>query len=396
MHLLERLRRLATARGEILGEGVEPFGIPVESLVSATEAHIHGRSVLLAGTNNYLGLTLDPRCVGAGVRALEREGTGTTGSRMANGSYSGHLALEAELSDFYGRAHGMIFSTGYLANLGMITALVGPGDTVVLDSDAHASIYDGARLSGADIMPFRHNDPVSLDKRLTRLGEEGAARTLVVVEGIYSMLGDRAPLAEIADAVRRHGALLMVDEAHSLGVLGERGRGLAEEAGVEDQVDFIVGTFSKSLGGVGGFCVSDHEELEMIRYASRPYIFTASPPPSVVASTRQALQILRMDPRLRALLWENARRLYAGLEEMGYRLGPDVSPVVAVILSSSDEALRLWRSLAEDGIYVNLMLPPATPANAALVRCSVSAAHTPEQIDTICRAFARFRSAAVT
>lgn len=390
MALLDRLRTLSRARDELLHGERDPFGVPVEEIYSATEARIDGRTVVMAGANNYLGLTFDPRCIQAAQDALAEAGTGTTGSRMANGSYASHLALERDLADFYGSRSALVFSAGYLANLGMISALVGPGDVALIDADCHASIYDGCRLSGADIIRFRHNDPESLEKRLSRLGEK-AARTLIIVEGLYSMLGDRAPLREIVELKRRHGCFLMVDEAHSLGVLGENGRGLAEETGTATDVDFVVGTFSKSLGGVGGFAVSDRPELEMVRYASRPYIFTASPAPSGVASTREALSILRSSPELRSRLWDNARRLYGGLEELGYRLGPDVSPVVAALLDTPAQALGMWRGLIAEGVYVNLMLPPATPAGESLVRCSISAAHTPEQIDQICGAFAALR-----
>jgi hypothetical protein len=247
--------------------------------------------MILAGTNNYLGLTLDTQCIEAAVRAVREEGTGTTGSRMANGSYSGHVALEKDLADFYGRRWCVVFSTGYVANLGLISALTGPGDVILIDADCHASIYDGCRMSGAEVIRFRHNDVGDLDKRLRRFGGR-RANALIVVEGIYSTLGDRAALAEVAAVKQEHGACLLVDEAHSLGVLGERGRGLSEESDVERSVDFIVGTFSKSLGATGGFCVSDHHEAELIRYGSRPYIFTASPSPAVVASTRAALNRL--------------------------------------------------------------------------------------------------------
>ena len=386
MSLLDRLRRIAEERRNLLEHRADPFGVPVEEVHSATEAKIEGRRVLLAGTNNYLGLTFDPECIEAAREALESGGTGTTGSRMANGSYAQHLALEEELADFYGWGSAVVFSAGYLANVGMIGGLIGRGDVALIDSDCHASIYDGCQLSGADVLRFRHNDPESLARRLERLGER-TSRTLIVVEGIYSMLGDRAPLAEIVEAKRKHGGHLMVDEAHSLGVLGEEGRGLIEETGAWDGVDFVVGTFSKSLGGVGGFCVSDHEELDLIRYASRAYIFTAAPPPSVMASTRTALSILRSRPELRERLWENARRLYGRLEELGYELGPEVSPVVAAILETPEQALDFWHGLLEEGIYVNLMLPPATPEGRSLLRCSVSAAHTPEQIDRIGDAF---------
>ena len=283
-----------------------------------------------------------------------------------------------------------MFSTGYLANLGAVSALAGPGDVVLLDADCHASIYDGCRMSGAEVIRFRHNSPSDLEKRLRRLGSR-TSNTLIIVEGIYSMLGDRAPLAEISAVKHQHGAYLLVDEAHSLGVLGERGRGRAEEAGVEESVDFIVGTFSKSLGATGGFCVSDHPELDLARYVSRPYMFTASPCPSVIASTRVALRILQERADLRTRLWSNARRLYQRLRELGFTLGPELSPIVAALLPNKEEAIVFWSELLAYGVYVNLILPPAAPNGGSLLRCSVSAAHTPEQVDQICEAFAGIR-----
>jgi 8-amino-7-oxononanoate synthase len=268
----------------------------------------------------------------------------------------------------------------------MLSTLVGPGEVILLDADCHASIYDGCRLGDAEIIRFRHNDAADLEKRLRRL-EKRNTSVLVVAEGLYSMLGDRAPLADIVAVKQKYGAYLMVDEAHSLGVLGENGRGLAEEAGVEEGVDFVVGTFSKSLGAIGGFCVSNHPELNLVRYASRPYVFTASSSPSIIASTRKALSILRTRPELRQQLWNNANRLYQGLQKMDFNLGPEPSPIVAVRQEKMEEAFAIWNRLLEKGIYVNLVLPPATPDGGALLRCSVSAAHTTEQIDQICEAF---------
>lgn len=393
MSLFDKLEPVAKVRQEILATGVDPLGVPIDEVISATEAVVRGKRTILAGSNNYLGLSFDPDCVEAAVNAVKNEGTGTTGSRMANGSYAGHLALEQELADFYGVPEAIVFSTGYQANLGMLAALAGPGDVVMLDADCHASIYDGVRLGGAETLRFRHNDAQDLDKRLRRLGER-AAGTIVLVEGIYSMLGDMAPLADIAEITRARGAYLFVDEAHSLGVLGATGRGLAEAAGVEDQVDFIVGTFSKSLAAIGGFGVSRHEELNLVRYASRPYIFTASPSPSVIASARAALGRLRTDPSLRERLWDNSRRLYAGLENLGFKLGADPSPVIAALLETREQALHYWQGLLDRGVYVNLMVPPATPNGWFLVRCSVSAAHTSTQIDHIIDAFAEIKAAA--
>ena len=375
------------ATRQVLAEqGIDPFGARIDEIRSATAGVIAGRDVVLAGTNNYLGLTFDPDCQAAAKRAVDECGTGTTGSRMANGSYAAHTALERDLAELYGWPHAIVFSAGYLANLGTIGTLAGPEDVLLIDADCHASIYDGCRLSGAEVIRFRHNDAADLEKRLRRLGER-TARTLIVVEGIYSMLGDRAPLADIAESRTRYGARLLVDEAHSLGVLGEQGCGLCESAGVQDQVDFVVGTFSKSLGSTGGFCVSPLPELELVRYASRPYIFTASPAPSIVGSTRVAVGKLKHGRELRRRLWRNAQRLHDGLSALGFNLGAPVSPIVAVLMSGRDETLTAWRTLLEAGVYVNLMIPPATPGNLALLRCSVSAAHDDGQIDRILAAF---------
>ena len=391
MALFDKFRQIADAREALARLGEDPFRATIERILSPTEAIVNGRPMILAGTNNYLGLTLDTQCIEAAVRALREEGTGTTGSRMANGSYSGHVALEKDLADFFGRRWCVVFSTGYVANLGLLSALTGPGDVILIDADCHASIYDGCRMSGAEVIRFRHNDVGDLDKRLRRLGER-RANALIIVEGIYSTLGDRAPLAEVAAERQEHGACLLVDEAHSLGVLGERGRGLSEESDVESSVDFIVGTFSKSLGATGGFCVSDHPEAELIRYGSRPYIFTASPCPAVIASTRAALNRLRIEPELRVLLWNNARQLYRSLQEMGFRLGPEVSPIVAARFEQHEEAIGLWNALLDQGVYVNMILPPAAPDGGSLLRCSATAAHTPDQIDRICKAFATARA----
>lgn len=380
MSLLDKFQEIAELRRG-LGD-TDPTKVVIDALQSPTEGTIEGRATILAGTNNYLGLTFDPEGIAAGQQALSAAGTGTTGSRMANGTYAGHLALEAELADFYGYPRAMVFSTGYAANLGALAALLGPDDAVLLDSDAHASLFDGCRMCPAKVFTFRHNDPESLAKRLARLGDQ-AQRTLVVIEGLYSVLGDRAPIREIVEIKARHGACLFVDEAHSLGVLGEHGRGLAEEAGVLDEVDFIVGTFSKSLGTTGGFCVSRHAELALFPYSSRPYMFTASPSPAVVECTRSALRALRTRPELKARLWRNATRLYEGLTQIGIAVGDAPSPVLAIQLGDRAGALKAWRGLLHEGVYVNLMLPPAAPGGSSLLRMSVSAAHTKGQIDAI-------------
>jgi len=385
--LFDKFQAMADFRAELAQRGVTPFGAVTEEILSATEGVVEGRRVILAGTNNYLGLSYDRRCIEASRAAAERWGTGTTGSRVANGSFTEHQALEEEIATFYGVGHAIVFSTGYAATMGMCSTLAGPGDVILLDADSHASIYAGVRLSGAEIIRVKHSNPDDLAKRLRRL-EERASRALIIVEGIYSMLGDIAPLREVAAIKREYGGYLLIDEAHSMGALGARGRGAAEAAGVEADVDFTVGTFSKSLGSIGGFCVSPHTELDTIRFCINSYIFTASSSPSVIASTREALRIIGSEPQLRERLWENARRLYEGLRALGLPVGPAASPVVAVLFEDRSQTINCWQALLDAGIFVNLVVPPASPSTNFLLRNSVSAAHTTEQIDAIIAAYA--------
>lgn len=387
MALFDKYAPLAAQYRQLEEAGANPFNVPFDDVLSPTEAIIAGRKTLLLGTNNYLGLTYDPLVIEAANAASIVAGTGTTGSRIANGSYGSHKRLEEALADFYGRKHGMVFSTGYQANLGIISALAGKGDHLLLDADSHASIYDGARLGYAQVTRFRHNSPDDLANRLRRLADEPGDK-VIIVEGIYSMLGDTAPLREFAAVKREYGAYLVVDEAHSLGVLGATGRGLAEQAGIEADADFIVGTFSKSLAGVGGFAVTDMDGADILRVVSRPYMFTASLPPANIAATLAALQQLRVRPELRSNLNANAVRLYRGLTQLGFTLGPEPSPVVSAIMPSPEAAFGFWGALLEAGLYTNVSLPPATPKGLALLRSSVSAAHSPAQIDHAINLFA--------
>jgi 8-amino-7-oxononanoate synthase len=360
--------------------GRNPFDIRFEKVLSPTEALLEGRPVLLFGTNNYLGLTFDAACVAASARALHEAGTGTTGSRIANGTYADHALLERRIAQFYDKRAAMIFTTGYQANLGLISTLAGREDHLLIDADCHASIYDASRLGAAEVIRFRHNDPDDLARRLRRLEGRPGDR-IVVTEGIYSMLGDTAPLREIVAVKRELGACLIVDEAHSLGILGEQGRGLCEAAGVEADVDFVVGTFSKSLGAIGGFAASDLPGFELLRVVCRPFMFTASLPPAVVASVSASLERIARDHSLGRRVLENARRLYCGLTAAGFQVGPEPNPIVAVKMPDRETAVRFWNRLIEEGLYVNLALPPATPASLSLIRSSVSAAHDEAQID---------------
>lgn len=385
MGLFDRHAGLLDAYRDVRTTGADPFQIRMERVLSPTEAIINGKKTLLVGTNNYFGLTFDPSCMEAAIEAIRAEGTGTTGSRIANGSYSEHVALENEIAEFYGKKHCMVFTTGYQTNLGVISTLVGPDDFLLIDADSHASIYDACKQTQAEVVRFKHNDPSSLDARLRRLNErnggEKPGNRLVVLEGIYSMLGDSAPLREFVDVCKKYNAYVLIDEAHSLGALGEHGRGLCESAGVLDDCHFVVGTFSKTLGAIGGYCVSDDPDFDILRVTTRAYMFTASLPPSIVASVRQALRIVKAHPELRTKLWDNVRALYDGLATQGFKLGPEHGPVVGVHLPDRMMAIGFWRAMLDAGIYVNVAVPPATPNGVSLLRCSVSAAHSRQQID---------------
>ncbi len=389
--LMAKFDGLIAERAALLAAGVtDPFAIVMDEVRSPTEAVIKGRETILLGTYNYMGMTFDPDVLAAGHAALDAFGSGTNGSRMLNGTFRDHMAAEAALRDFYGTSGAIVFSTGYQANLGMIATLAGRGDYVILDADSHASIYDGCSMGTAEIVRFRHNSVEDLAKRLARLPAEPAK--LVVLEGVYSMLGDVAPLKEMVAVAKRHGAMVLVDEAHSMGFFGEHGRGVYEAQGLEGEVDFIVGTFSKSVGTVGGFCVSNHPKFEAIRLACRPYIFTASLPPSVVATAATSIRKLMHAHNKRQHLWENARALHGGLTALGFKLGTETpeSAIVAVILGDQNQAVAMWQALLESGVYVNMARPPATPAGTYLLRCSLCAEHTPEQIKAV---LARFEAA---
>lgn len=384
--LFDKHRAIAERHERMLSLGVNAVSLTNDRILSPTRAIIDGRETVLAGTNNYMGITFDPDCIAAGQEAMGLYGTGTTGSRIANGSYAMHRDLEKEFASFLNRKHCIMFTTGYQANLGMLAGLAGPKDTIYLDADSHSSIYDGCTLSGAKLVRFRHNDAGDLDKRLARSEDEGGR--LVVLEGIYSMLGDRAPLAEFVEVKKKHGFQLLVDEAHSFGVLGKNGRGLADEAGLEDDVDFVVGTFSKSIGAIGGFGAGNHPLFNMLRYASRPYMFTASPSPATVATALAAIRKLRAEPERRERLAVNSARLFNGFKSLGLALGCDsVSPIVAVHCPDEVSTISMWNALLNAGVYVNIALPPGTPGKQCLLRCSVSAAHTFEDIDRIIALF---------
>ena len=388
--LFSKFDPLIQQREDLLATGVtDPFSLVMEKVLSPTVAICNGRETILLGTYNYMGMTFDEDVIAAGKDALDRFGSGTTGSRVLNGTYQGHKECEEALKAFYAMDHAMVFSTGYQANLGIISTIAGKGDYVILDIDSHASIYDGCKMGDAEIVAFRHNDIEALEKRLRRLPAD--AGKLVVLEGVYSMLGDVAPLNEMVRVAKENGAMVLVDEAHSMGFIGEHGRGVAEAQGVIDDVDFIIGTFSKSVGTVGGFCVSNHPKFEIMRLVCRPYVFTASLPPSVVATAATSIRKLMHGSNKRAHLWENSRMLHKGLKDLGFTLGTDEpqSAIIAVIMPDLEKGAMMWEALLEEGLYVNLARPPATPANMTLLRCSLCAEHSSDQVGEILARFER-------
>lgn len=388
--LFSKFDPLIAQRETLLATGItDPFSLVMEKVISPTVAICNGRETILLGTYNYMGMTFDEDVIAAGKEALDKFGSGTTGSRVLNGTYRGHRDCEDALKEFYAMDHAMVFSTGYQANLGIISTIAGKGDYVILDIDSHASIYDGCALGNAEIVAFRHNDVEALEKRLKRLPPE--AGKLVVLEGVYSMLGDVAPLKEMIRVSKENGAMVLVDEAHSMGFMGKNGRGVAEDQGVIDDVDFIIGTFSKSVGTVGGFCVSNHPKFEILRLVCRPYVFTASLPPSVVATATTSIRKLMHGSNKRAHLWENSKTLHKGLRDLGFTLGtPEAqSAIIAVIMPDLEKGAMMWEALLVEGLYVNLARPPATPANMTLLRCSLCAEHSSEQVSEILGRFER-------
>jgi 8-amino-7-oxononanoate synthase len=364
---------------------------------------MEGRETIMLGSNNYLGLTGDPRVKQAARDALETYGTGLTGSRLLNGTTPLHLELESELADWMGTEDAIVSTTGYQANLGCIGTILEPGDTVICDSGDHASILDGCRLSGARLRPFRHNRMDKLETMLERSADDGGG-VLVVVDGVFSMEGDVCDLPAIVELCKRYGARLMVDEAHGVGVLGARGAGACELFGLEDEVDLRMGTFSKSLASCGGFIAGPADVVEYLRVASRSFIFSASGVPAAVGAALAALRVIRSDgPPLFEKLLANAEYLREGLRHLGLKVVepgtlPDgtvvTTPVVPVIVGDDWQAVLLWKALFDAGVYTNVAIHPAVPPGGALLRTSLMATHEPEHLDgalgTIGRVIADF------
>ncbi|MBN8939056.1 MAG: aminotransferase class I/II-fold pyridoxal phosphate-dependent enzyme [Rhizobiales bacterium] len=378
--ILRRVGMIGDMIDRSVGNADHPLRIQIERFDGPVQAVIDGRPTTLFGTNSYLGLNFDPRCIAAAEQALRQWGTGSTASRVASGNQDGHVALERAIAKFYDRPDAIVFSTGFMANMGTICGLASDGDLILYDSHCHASIIDACRASGATFKPFKHNDPADLERALTE-ATVPASRILVVLEGLYSVWGDVGDVKGLATVAKQHGALVFVDEAHGLGLYGDNGRGVTEAQDAEHLVDAIVGTFSKSVGVIGGYCVTSHPALRSLRFLARAYLYTASLPPAVVASARTAIEIIGSEPALRADMWRKAERFCLGVEALGYSLCAAPGPVGSIRMRGLVQGMDFWRDLLARGIYVNLLIPPATPGGEVLLRFSVSAAHSDADID---------------
>lgn len=384
--LFDKCRNFTTAR-EVEAAGLYPYFKPISaSEDNDTVVMIEGKKRIMLGSNNYLGLTHHPRVLEAASRALSRYGSGCTGSRFLNGTLDLHGQLEHALAQFLGKEACLVFSTGYNANVGLISALVTRGEIVFMDKLDHASIVDGAKMSYGESERFNHGDLGNLERKMERNSGKGS---LIVVDGVYSMEGDIADLPGLLRIGRKYGAALAVDDAHALGVIGPNGDGTAAHWGVTDEVDIIAGTFSKSLASIGGFVATTEQIVHFIRHHARPLIFTASLPPANTAGVLAALQVLQDEPERRTTLWANTRHLVEGFRSLGFETGETETPIVPVLIGPMDKTLVMWRRLFDAGIFTNPVMPPAVPPSQCRLRTSLMATHTADQIDFCLEAFGK-------
>jgi len=376
-----------TKADELKAVGLYPYFKPI-SESEDTVVVIEGAKRIMLGSNNYLGLTHHPKVLEAASRALHRYGSGCTGSRFLNGTLDLHGQLEAALAEFVGKEECLVFSTGYNANLGLISALVGKDDVVYLDKLDHASIVDGAKMSYGTTTRFNHGNLTQLDRKMAPDAAAGRGM-MVIVDGVYSMEGDIADVPGLVQMARKHGAALAIDDAHSLGVLGPKGDGTAAHFGLTDEVDLIAGTFSKSLASIGGFVAGSRNVINFLRHTCRPLIFTASLPPANTAGVLAALEVLQQEPERREQLWANTRRLHAGFRQLGFDIGPTETPIVPVLIGPLDTTFLFWRKLYDAGVFTNPVAPPAVPPAQCRLRTSLMATHTFDQIDFALEAFGR-------
>src|SRR5438445_2955113 len=383
--LFDKCKNFTKAR-ELQAVGLYPYFRPI-SHSEDTVVVIEGKERIMMGSNNYLGLTHHPAVLAAAKQALERYGSGCTGSRLLNGTLDLHERLEHELAQFFGKEACLVFSTGYQANLGLISGLVGRGDMVFLDKLDHASIVDGAKMSYGETVRFNHGDLAQLERKLQQV--PAGTGVMVIVDGVYSMEGDIADVPSLLKIAQKYGAALALDDAHAVGVLGPRGDGTPAHFGLTDQVDIIVGTFSKSLASIGGFAAGSENVIHFLKHNSRPLIFTAALPPANTAGVLAALDILQPQPERRDSLWQNTRRLQTGLRAVGFDIGPTQTPIVPVLIGPLEKTFLFWRKLFEAGVFTNPVVPPAVPPSHCRLRTSLMATHSSQQIDHALEVFAR-------
>ena len=378
MDLFEKCGKFTAAK-EVMAAGFYPYFRVVES-EQDPEVIVEGRKMIMLGSNNYLGLTSHPKVKEAAIAAVKKYGSGCAGSRFLNGTLDIHVQLEKKLAKFFRKENALTFSTGYQTNLGIISSLAGKDDVVVIDKLDHASILDACRLSYAEVKKFKHNDMHSLEYVLSKCGDKGK---LVVVDGVYSMEGDIAPLPDIVKVCKKYGARLMVDDAHGVGVLGRTGRGTAEHFGIEKDVDIIMGTYSKSMASIGGFVVASEDVIHYVKHTSRPLIFSASPPPASVASVIAALDVIDQEPDRRERLWHNTHKMMKAFKQMGFDTGTTETPIIPLLMGEMDRAFMMWKLLSDEGVFVNPVVPPATQQGRSLIRTSYMATHTDEMLDRV-------------
>lgn len=368
---------------QLMAHGIYPYFRIIES-AQEPEITMNGRRMIMVGSNNYLGLTNHPKVKEAAINAIKKYGTGCAGSRFLNGTLDIHVQLEEKLARFMRKEAALIFSTGFQVNLGVISALAGKEDIVIIDKMDHASIIDGCRLCFGEIRKFRHNDLSDLERILKDYDDKGK---LVIIDGVFSMEGDIAKLPEIISLVKKYNARLMVDDAHGIGVLGKTGRGTSEHFGLEEEVDLIMGTYSKSLASIGGFISGDEEVIHFIKHHARSLIFSASPPPASVASVSAALDIIESEPERREMLWKNTNKMLTGFKDLGFEVGHSETPIIPVIVGEDEKAFIMAIRLQEEGVFANVAVTPAVPSGRALIRTSYMATHNDEHLDIVLSAF---------
>ncbi|MDO9289527.1 MAG: pyridoxal phosphate-dependent aminotransferase family protein [Thermodesulfovibrionales bacterium] len=382
--IFEKCLKFTKAK-ELMSYGLYPYFRVIES-AQDPEVIINGKRMIMVGSNNYLGLTNHPKVKEAAIEAVRKYGSGCAGSRLLNGTLDIHVNLEDKLAKFMRHEAALVFSTGFQVNLGVISALIGKDDAVIIDKMDHASIIDGCRLSYGDIKKFKHNDMTDLKRVLEENKDRGK---LIIVDGVFSMEGDIANLPEIVELAKKYRARVMVDDAHGIGVLGKTGRGTAEHFGLEKEVDILMGTYSKSLASIGGFIAGSESLIHYIKHFARSLIFSASPPPASIAAVSAALDIIENEPERRERLWKNTKKMLKGFKDLGFETGPSETPIIPVIVEENEVAFKFAMMLQEEGVFANVAVSPAVPNGKALIRTSYMATHTDEQLDAVLAAFAK-------